>query len=145
MTVVRLGGDEVDVDPATSERMAKDPPVVHYVQDVRHYTGCLCPECAPHGVGHVAGFGSFPIPAPSVFEGDDCVTDESNPPPTPTDHRPTWELVVEDMQRRDHVGRARYGTPLQPDNGRDSLVDAYEEALDLCVYLKNEILKRGAR
>jgi hypothetical protein len=36
------------------------------------------------------------------------------------------------------VGRQRYGTFLYPDNGRDSLVDAYQEALDLPVYLGNE-------
>ena len=43
------------------------------------------------------------------------------------------------------MGIRKYGTPLQPDNGRDSLQDAYEEALDLCVYLKNEIRLRDKR
>lgn len=65
------------------------------------------------------------------------------PPPVPTQERGTWELVVEDMQERDRIGREKYGTPLQPNNGRDSLVDAYQEALDLAVYLKNEIRKRA--
>src|SRR4051812_46448258 len=31
------------------------------------------------------------------------------------------------------------GHPLQPGNGRDSIRDAYEEALDLTVYLQNAI------
>jgi hypothetical protein len=49
------------------------------------------------------------------------------------------------MKDRDRIGREKYGTPLQPHNGRDSLVDAYQEALDLCVYLRNEIEERKAR
>jgi hypothetical protein len=42
--------------------------------------------------------------------------------------------VIEDMKARDHQGRAKYGTPLQAENGRDALMDAYQEALDMCVY-----------
>ena len=64
------------------------------------------------------------------------------PNPTPTTETPTWELVIADMHRRNQEGIRKYGTPLQPSNGRDSLQDAYEEALDLAVYLKNEIEKR---
>ena len=66
------------------------------------------------------------------------------PPPAPNAHRPVWELVVEDMKERDRVGRAKYGTPLQPFNGRDPLVDAYQEALDLAVYLRQAIEERYA-
>ena len=64
--------------------------------------------------------------------------------PVPNDGRPIWELVVEDMRARDREGRARYGTPLQAHNGRDALVDAYQEALDLCVYLRQVIAERDA-
>lgn len=70
------------------------------------------------------------------------MTVNDQPPPIPNDGRPVWELVIEDMKERDHVGRARYGTPLQTHNGRDALVDAYQEALDLCVYLKQAIAER---
>lgn len=56
-----------------------------------------------------------------------------------------WELVIEDMRERDQVGRRRYGTPLQAHNGRRALVDAYQEALDLVVYLRQEIEERAAR
>lgn len=45
-------------------------------------------------------------------------------------------LLVDDMRRRDQDGRAKYGVPLQPFNGRDQIIDAYQEALDLCVYLR---------
>ena len=65
------------------------------------------------------------------------------PPPTPNAGRPVWELVIEDMRERDRVGRARYGTPLQTHNGRNALVDAYQEALDLVVYLRQAIEERG--
>lgn len=68
-----------------------------------------------------------------------------NPPPTPNQSRPVWELVIEDMQERDRMGRALYGTALQANNGRDSLQDAYEEALDLAVYLRTEIENRKTR
>lgn len=66
------------------------------------------------------------------------------PAPKQNNHKPTWHLVIEDMLARDGVGRKRYNTPLQPFNGRDSLQDAYEEALDLCVYLKNAIEERNS-
>lgn len=67
---------------------------------------------------------------------------QDQPPPKPNETRPVWELVVQDMMDRDHVGRQRYGTPLQVNNGRDALVDAYQEALDLCVYLRQAIEER---
>lgn len=56
--------------------------------------------------------------------------------------RPIWELVIEDIGVRDAVGRKKYGTPLQAGNGRDALVDAYQEALDLVVYLRQAIEER---
>lgn len=64
------------------------------------------------------------------------------PPPTPTEGVAIWELVIADMQERDRVGRERYGTPLQAFNGRDPLIDAYQEALDLVVYLRQAIEER---
>lgn len=67
------------------------------------------------------------------------------PDPRPTAGRPIWELVIEDMQARDQDGRRKYGTPLQARNGRDALVDAYQEALDLCVYLRQAIEERKAK
>jgi hypothetical protein len=45
-------------------------------------------------------------------------------------------LVIEDVKQRTLVGIERYGTPLQPWNGRDALRDAYEEVLDLLNYLE---------
>lgn len=46
------------------------------------------------------------------------------------------DLVVQDIQKRAEAGKLRYGTYLQANNGRDALKDAYEEALDLAMYLR---------
>lgn len=56
---------------------------------------------------------------------------------------PIWDLVIADMKARDEVGRRRYGTRLLPHNGRVALVDAYQEALDMAVYLRQELLERA--
>lgn len=63
------------------------------------------------------------------------------PPPT-GDGAPIWDLVVDDMRERDNLGRQRYNTPLKSWNGRDALVDAYQEVLDLAVYMRQEIEER---
>lgn len=67
------------------------------------------------------------------------------PMPTPNKSVPIWDLVIADMKDRDEVGRERYGTPLQTNNGRDALLDAYQEALDLVIYLRQEIEERKQR
>lgn len=63
------------------------------------------------------------------------------PPPT-GDGKPIWDLVVNDMKERDNLGRQRYNTPLRAWNGRDALVDAYQEVLDLAVYMRQELEER---
>lgn len=67
---------------------------------------------------------------------------KDQPAPSPNTSKPIWELVIKDMQERDLMGRERYGTPLQAHNGRDALTDAYQEALDLAVYLRQAIEER---
>ena len=62
----------------------------------------------------------------------------------PNDSTPIWDLVRADIAERDKLGRERYGTPLQAFNGRDALVDAYQESLDLVVYLRQAIEERDA-
>ena len=46
------------------------------------------------------------------------------------------------MRQRDHEGYVKYSVRLQPHNGRNALQDAYEEALDLVVYLRQAIEER---
>lgn len=67
---------------------------------------------------------------------------DTQPKPEHNSNPPVWELVKEDMTKRNIFGIAKYGTPLQAFNGRDVLQDAYEEALDLCVYLRQAIEER---
>lgn len=54
----------------------------------------------------------------------------------------TWDYVVEDITKRNAFGKIKYGVSLNSDTEEDMLQHAYEEALDLTVYLKTEILKR---
>jgi len=89
--------------------------------------------------------------------------EKEQPAPVPNDKPAVWELVMADvtdsirgldtsdgrhrlatqvltdMAERHAVGTKRYGTPLQAFNGRNVLQDAYEEALDLCVYLRQAL------
>ena len=78
------------------------------------------------------------------------------PPPVTNDSPPVWPMVIDDviryglrpelvglMEERDRIGREKYGTPLQPFNGRDPIVDALQEALDLAVYLRQALHESG--
>jgi len=56
-----------------------------------------------------------------------------------------WQLVMTDFHDRDEEGRRKYGVPLQPNNGRDALIDAYQEVLDLTVYLRQAIYERDGK
>ncbi len=56
-----------------------------------------------------------------------------------------WDLVMADMRGRDEFGHRKYHGPLQAHDGRDTLADAYQEALDLAVYLRKAIYERDGR
>ncbi len=56
-----------------------------------------------------------------------------------------WPLVQVDMQTRDSFGAYKYNTQLKAFNGRDALKDAYEEALDLVVYLRQVLFERDGK
>lgn len=64
--------------------------------------------------------------------------------PTVNDRPSVQGMVIDDLMARLRVGVERYGTPLQPHNGRDALRDAYEEALDLACYLRQAIAERDS-
>lgn len=66
------------------------------------------------------------------------------PMPVPNGQPSVQGMVIDDMTVRLKVGIQRYGTALQPFNGRDALRDAYEEALDLACYLRQAIAERDA-
>lgn len=78
---------------------------------------------------------------PNVFkqrEGD-------QPLPVVNDHPDIQAAVIADIEKRRELGIQRYGTALQPNNGRDMLLDAYDEAIDLAIYLKGAIVERDMR
>lgn len=51
------------------------------------------------------------------------------------------DLVVEDIKKRKVMGRKKYGVPLRANNGRDAIQDAYEEAQDMTLYLKQRLVE----
>lgn len=72
---------------------------------------------------------------PKQREGD-------QPLPRRNAHPVIQDLVIADMSDRRALGIQRYGTALQPHNGRDALRDAYEEAIDLTMYLRQCLYER---
>lgn len=60
--------------------------------------------------------------------------------PDPTGNGTTvLPLVLQDLKDRAEMGKQKYGTYLRTMNGRSALMDAYQEALDLVMYLRQEI------
>lgn len=54
-----------------------------------------------------------------------------------------FEAVADDLEARNAIGWAQNRKPLLANEpGRDWLREAYEEALDMAVYLKAELLRR---
>lgn len=53
-----------------------------------------------------------------------------------------WELVKADMTARQVKGKAEYGRPVVAHDDVDWLQHAYEECLDMAVYLKAAIEQR---
>ena len=82
----------------------------------------------------------------------------AQPDPVRNDNPPTWPMVMNDlelmdlngstratlvdMRDRDRVGFERYGVRIQAFNGRDCLVDGYQEVLDSCVYLRTALAEK---
>ncbi len=72
--------------------------------------------------------------------------DSATPQTPPTPGKLTvYEYVLADIAARAEAGKEKYGTYLQTCNGRDALMDAYQEALDLCMYLRQAILERESK
>ncbi len=71
--------------------------------------------------------------------------DGAQPRPKKNTYPEVWPLVQRDMEARHEFGRKKYGVGLQPHNGRDALRDAYEEALDQCVYLRQALFERDGK
>lgn len=55
---------------------------------------------------------------------------------------PISEIVARHVLDRMELGMKRYGEPLMANNGRDPLIDAYQEAHDLTVYLCQALVEK---
>ena len=53
-------------------------------------------------------------------------------------------LVKQDIESRAKLGDLKYGERFRAFNGRNALLDAYQEALDLCMYLRQELEERSS-
>jgi hypothetical protein len=115
--------------PASSQVLTDDP-------DAEGSVRWRCVVCGATGVRPAKD-------VPLLVSPDD----RQPPPKPPADPKApaVWDLVKFDMEARDATGLRRYGTRLKPGNGRDALQDAYEEALDLVVYLRQVIYERSGR
>lgn len=56
-----------------------------------------------------------------------------------------WDLVMDDMALRKAFGKEKYGVNLQAWNGRDNLIDLYQELLDACVYIRTLIYEENEK
>jgi len=69
----------------------------------------------------------------------------NTPEPMPTKGKQAvLPELIQDLQARAEVGIKKYGTPLETDNGRDPLMDFYQEYLDGAMYLKQHMMKNGS-
>lgn len=69
----------------------------------------------------------------------------NNPEPHPIDvgaDVAVYDLVFQDLKDRDAAGSLKYGTRLKVENGRDPLIDLYQELMDSLVYCRQELYKR---
>lgn len=55
---------------------------------------------------------------------------------------PSCHMIADTNEELHEFAATKYGMYLRHDNGRDHLIDAYQEILDLAVYLRNEIERR---
>lgn len=67
------------------------------------------------------------------------------PAPAANELPAVWDLVIADMKERDTIGERKYGTRLQPHNGRDTLIDLYQELQDAVVYTRQLIFERDGK
>ena len=51
-------------------------------------------------------------------------------------------LVLQDLCARGEMGDRKFGQSMRTHDGRDSLVDAYQEAIDLLMYLRKALEER---
>jgi hypothetical protein len=84
----------------------------------------------------------FPPPATSPSGGFDAAARQPKSHGIEVD---LCTLVKQDLERRMEVGQKKYGERLRPFNGRDALLDLYQEVLDAAMYCRQMLYERDAR
>ena len=67
-----------------------------------------------------------------------AIAAEKQPKPT-GEGTAVYPLVLQDICTRVTMGKKKHGVLLRTNNGRNPLIDAYQEALDLVMYLRQAI------
>lgn len=82
---------------------------------------------------------------PCSCDGVPEINQSHQPDPETNTNIPVVDSLVAFLDERAALGERKYGTKLQPHNGRDALKDAFEEAVDLVMYLAQAIIERDGR
>jgi len=100
--------------------------------------GSVSPYCIPQGREGWINWSmrQFEHTEEKVIPMSDMNRPQQDPKPGKT---PVTGLVISDLRIRQLLGVEKYGTELKTQNGRDALIDAYQEALDLVMYLRQTI------
>ena len=72
-------------------------------------------------------------------DADELPCKQTTPPHIGTTR--VLDYVLADLKSRAEMGKQKYGHYLETQNGCNALQDAYEEALDMCMYLKQKLLE----
>lgn len=70
------------------------------------------------------------------------VKHERNPYPGTKEVLPE---LLKDIKEKAEAGKVKYGSHLQTHNGRRALADLYQEMIDACFYIKQELMERNGR
>ena len=65
---------------------------------------------------------------------------KNEPAPTGTGKKVIDEVVM-DLKARSCMGEKKYGTPLRTFNGRNAMIDLYQELLDCVMYAKQVLME----
>jgi len=70
------------------------------------------------------------------------VINEEQPDPANSGSVIIQDLVLKDFEERKQLGITKYGTGLMPYNGRDPLIDLYQELMDAVIYLRQQLYEK---
>lgn len=105
---------------------------------MKHTSGSGCKHCNFTGTVRFDDYGHIPCQDCGVPVADSNV----QPDPIKTNEPNIKDLVIADLQYRAEQGKEKYGVYLQPSNGRDPMIDLYQELVDAAMYARQELYKR---